>query len=101
MFKVVVICGVKPSQTDNYLKKHDFYYNGIDRIDNTKGYLSDNCVSCCSHCNTAKMQMTYEDFRKWVTAVYERISTHSLFPVKQPYVSTHKFASIKSTACRP
>lgn len=29
-------------------------YNGIDRIDNSKGYLENNCVSCCHHCNTVK-----------------------------------------------
>jgi len=27
---------------------------GLDRVDNTKGYLIDNIVSCCAHCNYLK-----------------------------------------------
>ena len=29
--------------------------NGIDRVDNTKGYVPDNCVPCCKTCNLMKM----------------------------------------------
>jgi hypothetical protein len=28
--------------------------NGIDRLDSTKNYSKENCVSCCSHCNIMK-----------------------------------------------
>ena len=28
--------------------------NGIDRVDNKRGYSPDNCVPCCKHCNYAK-----------------------------------------------
>lgn len=28
--------------------------NGIDRVDNSKGYTSENCVSCCWKCNRIK-----------------------------------------------
>jgi hypothetical protein len=28
--------------------------NGIDRVDNTKGYIIDNCISCCEMCNRLK-----------------------------------------------
>src|SRR5207237_7336925 len=28
----------------------EFRYNGIDRVDNNKGYTSDNCVSFCCDC---------------------------------------------------
>lgn len=28
--------------------------NGIDRIDNEKGYIKENCVSCCKNCNRMK-----------------------------------------------
>ncbi len=37
-------------------------YNGIDRVDNSGGYTTDNCVSCCSKCNYAKGRLTIEDF---------------------------------------
>jgi len=29
-------------------------FNGIDRIDNIKGYETDNCVPCCYPCNRLK-----------------------------------------------
>jgi len=29
-------------------------FNGIDRMDSTKGYEIDNCVSCCTDCNMMK-----------------------------------------------
>lgn len=37
-------------------------YNGIDRVDNTQGYSTTNCTSCCQICNRAKSTMTYIDF---------------------------------------
>lgn len=39
-----------------------FVYNGIDRKDNKKGYMSNNCVSCCSVCNYMKSDFTYDEF---------------------------------------
>jgi hypothetical protein len=30
------------------------YTNGVDRIDNSRGYLLDNCVPCCWDCNQMK-----------------------------------------------
>lgn len=34
--------------------KIDSEVNGIDRIDNSKGYTPDNCVTCCEMCNIMK-----------------------------------------------
>lgn len=34
--------------------KVDGEANGIDRVDNGKGYTSDNCVTCCEMCNIMK-----------------------------------------------
>ncbi len=36
--------------------------NGIDRVDNTKGYTLDNCVSCCKICNFMKRVLTKQTF---------------------------------------
>jgi hypothetical protein len=53
-------------------RKHGAYkYNGIDRIDNTKGYVESNCVPCCIICNKAKREMTIQQFLSWVGIVYE------------------------------
>jgi 5-methylcytosine-specific restriction endonuclease McrA len=43
-----------------------YEYNGIDRIDNNKGYVMDNCVPCCKVCNRAKNAMSMDDFLVWI-----------------------------------
>jgi hypothetical protein len=44
-------------------RARDFYvYNGIDRLDSSKGYTVENCVPCCSEVNYAKRIMSYSDF---------------------------------------
>ena len=37
-------------------------YNGLDRVDNAKGYLLDNVVPCCGAVNKAKLEMTQNEF---------------------------------------
>lgn len=44
----------------HYCGKHAS--NGIDRVDNSKGYFLENCVSCCSACNFMKGSMDLEEF---------------------------------------
>jgi hypothetical protein len=36
--------------------------NGIDRKDNSIGYIIENCASCCSQCNYMKGSLTEDDF---------------------------------------
>lgn len=62
-------CGTQPLSimaTNN----GEFIYNGIDRVDNTKGYYIENCVSCCKKCNRAKDTMSYDEFIKWIKKVF-------------------------------
>jgi hypothetical protein len=47
-----------------------YYYNGIDRIDSEKGYALDNVVPCCYSCNRAKSDLTTEQFRQLIKAIY-------------------------------
>ena len=44
----------------------EYVYNGIDRVDNKKGYEVNNCVTCCFVCNRAKRNMTLPDFNRWI-----------------------------------
>ena len=37
-------------------------HNGIDRMDNNLGYVTENCVSCCVVCNRAKMRLSFDEF---------------------------------------
>lgn len=41
-----------------------YWYNGVDRVDNTKGYTLENCVTCCAEANYAKRALSYADFIK-------------------------------------
>jgi hypothetical protein len=40
--------------------------NGVDRVDNTRGYINDNCATACSDCNYAKRKMSVGQFRQWI-----------------------------------
>ena len=52
-------CGCMPDNSNLCKGKHgDFAYNGMDRLDNTKGYSKENCVPCCKSCNTMKGDIT-------------------------------------------
>ena len=44
--------------------------NGLDRIDSSKGYSSENTVPCCKYCNTAKNTMSVNEFMEWVKRIY-------------------------------
>jgi 5-methylcytosine-specific restriction endonuclease McrA len=36
--------------------------NGIDRVDSTRGYVADNCATCCGQCNIAKKKLARDQF---------------------------------------
>ena len=59
-------CGAKPNNVRKARGNNgDYIYNGIDRIDNTKGYTIDNIVPCCKTCNLAKNNLTLQEFKDW------------------------------------
>lgn len=67
-------CGCEPSQKAS--RNHpdlngEYYFNGLDRIDNTIGYIESNVVPCCKHCNYAKAGRTQQEFYDWVKRAYE------------------------------
>jgi hypothetical protein len=60
-------CGVPPSQVfTNGGRARPYTYNGIDRVDSSKGYTLPNTVPCCKTCNYAKHNLTIEQFTKWI-----------------------------------
>ena len=65
-------CGVKPSQKSR-LRGCDgtYMFNGIDRVDNSKGYIEGNIVACCKWCNIMKRDSTQEDFLEHVKKIYK------------------------------
>jgi hypothetical protein len=79
-----IYCGTEPKEykTQDTSTNGAFIGNGIDRLDNTKGYILGNVVPCCSCCNMAKGKRTFEDFVKWgercfgnTLALRERVET--------------------------
>lgn len=48
-------------------------FNGVDRKDNTLGYILSNCVPCCKQCNYKKNSQHIDDFIQWVKKVSENV----------------------------
>jgi len=46
------------------------HHNGLDRIDNSKGYIEDNVKSCCGGCNYMKRDYSVEDIFDKFIAIY-------------------------------
>ena len=69
-------CGDSPTNIQKG-RNGDYVYNGIDRVDNNKGYELDNCVSCCDYCNRMKLNYTTLEFAEKISKIY------SFFIVKQ------------------
>jgi hypothetical protein len=63
-------CGISPAA---FRKKpgmrQGLAYNGIDRVDNKVGYVSDNCVTACRFCNMAKGQLGADEFISWLDRI--------------------------------
>jgi 5-methylcytosine-specific restriction endonuclease McrA len=71
-------CGSPPIQdTKRKRTNGNYLYNGVDRIDNKKGYILSNCVPCCGKCNTAKSDMPEQEFIDWV----EKLCKHYYLPL--------------------
>ena len=66
-------CGVPPSNCLR-LSRIDFYYSGLDRLDNSSGYFSDNVVPACRICNIAKHAAHRDEFLSTVKRIYEHLS---------------------------
>lgn len=43
--------------------------NGVDRVDNSRGYTLDNVVTACTDCNYAKRDKTTEEFMAWLERI--------------------------------
>lgn len=70
------LCGIEPTgrYVHWYAKKkfadHPYIYSGIDRFDNSKGYVSGNVISACKTCNMLKKTMDIEMFLEHIRRVY-------------------------------
>lgn len=71
-------CGIEPKQSGlkgmNHQRNGDYIYNGIDRVDNDKGYTLDNVVTCCGTCNNMKRTLSKRKFIDQVMRIAKHIT---------------------------
>jgi hypothetical protein len=66
-------CGEEPFATVKGAGNGDYSYNGIDRIDSMQGYVKENIVASCKHCNIAKQRMSQQEFLCLVKKIYNNL----------------------------
>lgn len=70
-----VYCGGEPmDRPDYYRKGRMMKANGIDRVNNSKGYTKANCVSCCDICNNSKSILSVKQWKEWIKQVHKHIT---------------------------
>lgn len=84
-------CGEEPKLSYNpttLAHKEPYIYNGLDRIDSSKGYSIENVVPCCKHCNVAKNSMTTDEFMDWIEKVYKHSFRQQfiLYPISHSFL---------------
>lgn len=64
-------CGSSPSNKHSNPHWNGFYLcNGIDRVDNSKGYVVGNVVTCCKRCNVSKSDLSEKEFLCLISKIY-------------------------------
>jgi hypothetical protein len=76
-----------------YCNSHESL-NGIDRLDNTQGYILENCAPCCTTCNFGKRDLSEEEFLEMCLKV-----TAHRFPWAVPFFSTWTVCSSGTNHC--
>ena len=67
------ICGAEPTMKEGKVHKRigtQVPINGVDRIDNSQGYIMSNVRSCCSKCNYMKHQLSDNEFRAHIKKIW-------------------------------
>ena len=71
-------CGVEPgrlvTRVSGLGRSTPYRANGIDRVDNTRGYTPENCVPCCWECNRLKKTRSREAFLAHVARIAHHCS---------------------------
>lgn len=61
-------CGIEPSNlyVPKRTKNISLFYNGLDRIDSSQGYIKSNIMPCCWDCNMAKKDKTIQKWNNYI-----------------------------------
>ena len=73
-------CGRPPSNLKRKAVMGEFRYNGIDRKDNSVGYVMGNVVTCCKDDNLSKRNKSYEEYLDHIKRVHEHCLLHDRIP---------------------
>jgi 5-methylcytosine-specific restriction endonuclease McrA len=68
--------------------------NGIDRFDNSKGYLLENCRPCCGHCNLMKKDRMYDSILRNAEHI------HVTYAERTEWIST-KSINVRASKTEP
>ena len=72
-------CGEEPSKETSFVANGQYRYNGLDRVDNSKGYTLENCVPCCQQCNFLKGKMNVESFLNQCLKVAKHMTSNGYY----------------------
>ena len=78
-------CNTSPTMVEKHPRMNGVYvYSGVDRVNNSIGYVIDNCVSCCWICNTMKRKLSQKEFFNHIEKIY---NSHIKTPVSVEIVN--------------
>jgi hypothetical protein len=89
-------CGLEPKQLVNGME-----YNGIDRLENLRGYEFDNCLACCKTCNRAKSNLTENEFMDFMIRICKQLVPQMLAFQEGNYeeVKRLKYEQLRLAGC--
>jgi len=69
-----IYCGQKPATIITPQKRLDqqFFYNGVDRINNELGYTIANLAPACICCNRMKRTLSHDEFISHISRIYHK-----------------------------
>jgi 5-methylcytosine-specific restriction endonuclease McrA len=75
-------CGAPPTMVATAGRNRRCYgnyiHNGIDRVDSSKGYVTENVVACCTPCNLAKGTRSQQEFYAWIKCAHDHLLAQGL-----------------------
>lgn len=75
MMKQCHYCGDAPDKEYGH-GTNRMIRNGIDRVDNSRGYELDNVVPCCWDCNRIKMDSNADEFIAHCKKIVDHVASH-------------------------
>ena len=78
-------CGALPAQKYRQVNSNGWYiYNGIDRVDNSEGYVPSNVVPCCIKCNKMKGKLSENGFFEHLSKILKTYSDREVVNSASP-----------------